>query len=98
MSDAQAMSELLKDKYGFKVTTVLNASRDEMLLALEAMRVELTEKDNLLIYGFDQVTTDLRPCVYVVLGRHSYSFGLSMVDHPRLDKCLMSVMILFLKN
>lgn len=50
VSDAQAMSELLKDQYGFKVTTVLNASRDEMLLALEAMRKKLTENDNLLIY------------------------------------------------
>ena len=50
VNDAQSMSELLKDKYGFKVTTVLDASRDEMLLALEAMRKKLTEKDNLLIY------------------------------------------------
>ncbi len=49
-NDANAIAEVLKSKYGFKTTLLLNANRYELLSALNEMREKLTEKDNLLIY------------------------------------------------
>lgn len=50
IEDAAAVSEVLNKKYGFKVTTLLNATRYQILSALNELRSKLTEKDNLLIY------------------------------------------------
>ena len=50
VSDAKAVSDLLQRKYGFKVTTLLNATRYDILSALNDMRENLTSEDNLLIY------------------------------------------------
>jgi hypothetical protein len=49
-NDARKTSELLSRKYGFKTKVLLNASRYDILKALNDLRKELTEKDNLLIY------------------------------------------------
>jgi uncharacterized caspase-like protein/predicted nucleic acid-binding Zn-ribbon protein len=49
-NDAKAIASVLKTKYGFKTTLLLNANRYELLSALNEMREKLTEKDNLLIY------------------------------------------------
>ncbi|MET0065401.1 MAG: caspase family protein [Candidatus Thiodiazotropha sp.] len=48
--DAQETAEILRDKYGFKTTVLMDATRYDMLSALNRMREELTENDNLLIY------------------------------------------------
>lgn len=48
--DAKAISQILSSKYGFKVTTLLNANRYQILSELNKMREKVTEKDNLLIY------------------------------------------------
>ena len=50
IEDAKAVSDLLTSKYGFKVTLLQNATRYEILSALNKLRATLTEKDNLLIY------------------------------------------------
>ena len=50
INDADAIAEILKSKYGFAVTQLYNVTRYEMLSAMNAMRRDLTEKDNLLIY------------------------------------------------
>ncbi len=50
INDARAVSEVLADKYGFKVTTLTDATRYDILSALNKLRAQLTEKDNLLIY------------------------------------------------
>jgi hypothetical protein len=50
VADAKAVSELLKAKYGFKVATLFNATRYQILSELNKLRAALTEKDNLLIY------------------------------------------------
>jgi uncharacterized caspase-like protein len=50
VADARAMSDVLARKYGFHVTSLYNANRYQILSALNKMRAELTEKDNLLIY------------------------------------------------
>jgi len=49
-NDAQQVSKMLKENYGFKVTTLLDASRYDILSVLNKMREELTEDQNLLIY------------------------------------------------
>ncbi|MEW8468559.1 MAG: caspase family protein, partial [Candidatus Thiodiazotropha sp.] len=48
--DARETAELLRTKYGFKTTTLIDATRYDMLSALNNLRETLTEKDNLLIY------------------------------------------------
>lgn len=50
VADAQAVSDLLQKRYGFKVTTLTNATRYQILSELNKLRAKLTEKDNLLIY------------------------------------------------
>ena len=50
VNDAQEVAKLLKEKYGYKVTLKINATREDMVVALEQMRRNLTESENLLIY------------------------------------------------
>jgi hypothetical protein len=50
IADAEAIASVLKGKYGFDVTLLKDASRYDILEALNQMREKLTEKDNLLIY------------------------------------------------
>ncbi|NNL84081.1 MAG: hypothetical protein HKP27_00425 [Myxococcales bacterium] len=49
-NDAEVDSRILKTKYGFNVTTLYDADRYQTLSALNNLRRDLTEKDNLLIY------------------------------------------------
>ncbi len=48
--DAQVVADVLKHKYGFKVTLLLDAARIDILKAMAKYRYSLTENDNLLIY------------------------------------------------
>ncbi|ABW67809.1 caspase family protein [Desulfosudis oleivorans] len=50
VNDAQAIALLLKDKYGFKVQLLTNATRADILTAINAYRRKLNSQDNLLIY------------------------------------------------
>lgn len=50
VSDAKAIAALLKKKYGFDTTTVLNANRYAIISTLSRFRERLTVNDNLLIY------------------------------------------------
>lgn len=49
-ADAQAVSQVLEKKYGFKVTTLYDASRTRIFREIAKLRATLTENDNLLIY------------------------------------------------
>ncbi|HMB57874.1 MAG TPA: caspase family protein [Arenimonas sp.] len=49
-SDATAVSNVLRDRYGYQTTLLLNSSRLETLTALNEMREKLGPQDNLLIY------------------------------------------------
>lgn len=49
-ADVTDLAPVLRDKYGFKVTLLLNATRYQILTEMNNMRAKLTEKDNLLIY------------------------------------------------
>jgi hypothetical protein len=50
VSDATAVSQELKTRYDYQTTLLRNASRLEILTALNAMREKLGADDNLLIY------------------------------------------------
>jgi TPR repeat protein len=50
VTDAKEIAEVLSQRYGFKVTTLLNANRYQTLSALSEMREKLTANDNLLVY------------------------------------------------
>lgn len=50
VNDANALAELLRSRYGFKTTVLLNADRYQILSALNTLRESLTPADNLLIY------------------------------------------------
>jgi uncharacterized caspase-like protein len=50
IADAEAVAEVLKRRYGFTVELLRNATREDILRALNKYRAELTEQDNLLIY------------------------------------------------
>jgi hypothetical protein len=50
VTDATAIADVLKNRYGFNVTLLKNASRYQMMTALNQLSEKLTEKDNLLIY------------------------------------------------
>ncbi len=49
-NDAQVVGKLLREQYGFQVTTLMDATRQQIMEALYKMRAELSEKDNLLVY------------------------------------------------
>lgn len=50
VNDATATADLLRKKYGFTVTLLRDATREDILRAINRLRAELTENDNLLIY------------------------------------------------
>ncbi|MEX2617441.1 MAG: caspase family protein [Alphaproteobacteria bacterium] len=50
VGDAQAVAALLKQRYGYDVTLLVNADRYAILAALNRIREDLSEDDNLLIY------------------------------------------------
>jgi hypothetical protein len=62
VADAEAVSEMLKAKYSFEVRLLRDATRTDILRALNDYRAELTQEDNLLIYyaghGFIDRQTD----------------------------------------
>ncbi len=58
VNDANVIGRLLEDKYGFVVTRLTNATRSQILDALNRLRQTLTENDNLLIYYAGHGTLD----------------------------------------
>ena len=50
VADAEAVAALLRDAYGFQATVLKDASRDDIIKALDGFRTRLGETDNLLIY------------------------------------------------
>lgn len=50
INDAEEIATILADKFGFTVTKLYDASRYDVLTALNGLRRDLTDRDNLLIY------------------------------------------------
>ncbi len=49
-NDAKALAKVLAERYGFKTQVLLDATRYDILKALNEYRKTLTEKDNFLVY------------------------------------------------
>lgn len=49
-NDAKVISQLLSERYGFKVQLLLDATREQIMVALHDAKGSLTPQDNLLIY------------------------------------------------
>ena len=58
--DANAMAALLRDDYGFQVTTLLNATDAQILKSLYTLSQTLGENDNLVVYYAGHGKRDLR--------------------------------------
>jgi hypothetical protein len=50
VNDAREIDKILREKYGFETTLLLNANRLDIILAIERLKDELKKEDNLLIY------------------------------------------------
>ena len=50
VNDATDVARVLRERYAFKVTLLRNATRYDVMKALNELRERLTDKDNLLIY------------------------------------------------
>ena len=59
-NDANAVADMLRSRYGYQTTLVLNGTRLEILTALNEMRETLKPEDNLLIYyaGHGEIGSD----------------------------------------
>ena len=55
---ATAMASLLEERYAFQVRRLFDATRYDILSALNELRQELTERHNLLIYYFGHSASD----------------------------------------
>lgn len=49
-NDAKVIAQLLNERYGFKVQLLLDATREQIMVALHDAKRTLTPQDNLLIY------------------------------------------------
>ncbi|MCB2061903.1 MAG: caspase family protein [Novosphingobium sp.] len=50
VNDARTIEAILRKQYGYKTTLLIDGSRYQLLSALNTLREELTERDNLLIF------------------------------------------------
>ncbi|MDH4079503.1 MAG: caspase family protein [Nitrospira sp.] len=50
VADAEAMSKILQDRYGFRVTVLKDADRRQILKSLNDYRKTLSDQDHLLVY------------------------------------------------
>lgn len=50
VNDAQEIGRILKDRYGYKVTVLTNATRAQMITTLSELSSSLKKTDNLLVY------------------------------------------------
>ena len=50
VNDAVALHEVLRQQYGFDSTLLINPNRYDLVHAIDKMRADLTEQDNLLLF------------------------------------------------
>ena len=58
INDVDALATVLRDQYGFDVTVLHNATRYQMLSALNQYRTQLNKQDNFLLYYAGHGTID----------------------------------------
>jgi hypothetical protein len=71
VSDANAVSEQLKNRFGYKVTTLTNVGREAIIAKLAELTMAMKKTDNLLIYfaGHGQIDANSRGYWIPVDGR-----------------------------
>ncbi len=71
VADANAVSAQLRDRYGYKVSTLTNAGREVIIAKLAELTMAMTKNDNLLIYfaGHGQIDGSQRGYWIPVDGR-----------------------------
>jgi uncharacterized caspase-like protein len=50
INDARDVAENLRELYGFEVRIIVNGTRRDIISELDRLRIQLTEKENLLVY------------------------------------------------
>lgn len=50
VNDAMGVSETLRNRYGFEVTELINATRNDLFDAMSALEAKVTARDTLLVY------------------------------------------------
>ena len=98
VNDATATAELLREKYGFDVKLLIDATRLDILRALNGYRRDLTERDNLLIYyaghGVLDVETETGFWLPVDAARDSDEFWIANADVTRRLKAVSAKHVL----
>ena len=63
-NDARAIGTLLKERYGFEVRLMIDATRYDMMSALNELRESMTPEHNLLVYyaGHGRHDEDVGKC------------------------------------
>ena len=67
LEEAETFAELLGERYGFRSRLLINATRYDLLSELNALRANLKEKDNLLIYyaGHSELDPEIERCYWL---------------------------------
>ena len=77
VSDAQEVDKVLRESYGFKTQLLVDATRDQIIAALDNARRTLTQDDSLLIYyaghGFYDKSEDQGYWAPVDAGQDTYA-------------------------
>jgi len=75
VNDAKAIADVLEKKYGFRVTLLTNATRAQILTALDSYVDELGPRDNLLIYYAGHGIVDNEAGYWVPVDGDAYAVG-----------------------
>jgi hypothetical protein len=77
LNDARELAAVLKDQYGFETQVLLDATRDQIVTALEGYRRNLSEADSLVIYyaghGYFDKKMNIAYLAPVDAGQDSYA-------------------------
>ena len=75
-NDVQRIDEVLRERFGFKTTVLLDAKRNDILEAIEDAGARLDEKDNLLIYyaGHGKYSDDAKTGFWEPTDSITYAF------------------------
>lgn len=79
-NDVRRIDEILRERYGFETTVLLDASREEILLAIENASNQLDQDDNLLIYyaGHGKYSADAQTGFWEPVDSIAYAYRRSI--------------------
>ncbi len=79
-NDVARIDEILRERYGFRTTVLLDASREQILLAIENASNQLDQDDNLLIYyaGHGKYSADAQTGFWEPVDSIAYAYRRSI--------------------